>query len=241
MTENTPTNKPIRTIKSFVHRQRNLAPTKQKILAELWPKYGLEITNKKIDLTKIFNNQNSTIIEIGFGMGETLLHMANNFPEKNFIGIEVHMPGIGSVLSKLRTNPLTNIKIYNTDALDVLQKCVPNNSIEKFLIFFPDPWPKKRHHKRRIIQPAFVNLIATKLKPNGILHMATDWEDYAEHMMSVLTQAPQFRNTAGESKFAARPDYRPLTKFEQRGQKLGHKIWDLIFISLFHITNTTSA
>ena len=222
--------KPIRTVKSFVHRQRTLTPNKQEIFTALWQKFGLEIKKEQLDLEKTFSNKNSIIIEIGFGMGETLLHMATTFPEINFIGIEIHMPGIFKTLNSIEKNNLKNVKIYNADAIDVLQHCIPNNAVDKFLIFFPDPWHKKRHHKRRLIQKPFLELVTSKLTVNGIVHIATDWQDYAEHVLEVVSQMPELTNLAEENKFSPRPNYRPLTKFEARGKKLGHEIFDFLFL-----------
>ena len=162
-------------------------------------------------------------------MGQSLLEQAKKHPDKDFIGVEVHRPGVGSLLSALDAQEIENVRIYNVDANDVLAQCIPNDSLELIQIFFPDPWPKKKHHKRRLIQGHFVELLATKLKAGGKLHLATDWQDYAEHMMAVMSAQTQFSNSAGANEFSKRPEYRPKTKFEKRGEKLGHGVWDLIF------------
>jgi tRNA (guanine-N7-)-methyltransferase len=155
--------------------------------------------------------------------------MAENAPECDFIGIEVHRPGIGRLLLELESRGLVNVRIFREDAVQVLRDSIPDSSLNRLLLFFPDPWHKKRHHKRRIVQPAFLELVARKLMPGGILHMATDWENYAEHMLALGDASLAFRNCAGTGRYSARPDYRPVTKFEQRGQRLGHGVWDLLF------------
>jgi tRNA (guanine-N7-)-methyltransferase len=192
---------------------------------ERWAKYGLDVESKNISSKKIFGREAPLVLEIGFGMGTTILHSAKKYPEQNFIGIEVHQPGIITLLAKLEALALNNVRIYNEDAIVVLPKCIPDNSLEKVLIFFPDPWPKKRHHKRRLIQPEFIELLQRKLKSKGILHIATDWEDYANHVNNVL------KNNSGFTASLTSPPLsdRISTKFEQRGKKLGHKIFDLIF------------
>ena len=155
--------------------------------------------------------------------------MAERQPEQDFIGIEVHRPGVGHLLRLLEERAIGNVRIYNADAVQVLEECLPDESLDRILLFFPDPWHKKRHHKRRIVQAGFVDLLARKLKPGGILHMATDWEDYAEHMLAVMQASDAFSNRAGTGSFSPRPDYRPATKFEQRGLRLGHVVRDLVF------------
>ncbi len=216
-------------IKSFALRQGRLSQAQQKALETHWPKFGLEVHNGLLDFTQLFNREAPTIVEIGFGMGKSLAEMAEANPQHNYIGIEVHRPGVGALLKLIHEKNLTNIRIFNHDAIEVLEQCIPKHSLAAVYLFFPDPWHKKRHHKRRILQPDFVRNIAQHLKIGGLFHMATDWENYAEHMMTIMTQSPHFRNIAGQGKFTPRPDYRPLTKFEQRGQRLGHGVWDLIF------------
>ncbi len=216
-------------IRSFALRQGRLSQAQQNATDELWPIYGLELQDKLIDLTAVFGRDAPTIIEIGFGMGTSLAAMAEANPDQNYIGIEVHRPGIGALLKLIGEKSLTNVRVYNDDAIEVLARCIPKASLAGLYLFFPDPWHKKRHNKRRILQAGFAQTVASHLKPGGHFHMATDWEHYAEQMMEVMSEAPNYRNTAGEKAYTPRPDYRPLTKFEQRGHRLGHGVWDLIF------------
>jgi len=192
------------------------------------PRFGLE-PGSLIDPVEIFQRQAPLALEIGFGNGESLATMAAQAPDTDFIGIEVHRPGVGHLLQELDKQVLNNVRIFNEDAVKVLRDCLPDNCLDRLLLFFPDPWHKKRHHKRRIVQAEFIELLARKLKPGGILHMATDWENYAQHMLEVLERAPAFRNCAGAGFYSEKPGYRPVTKFERRGQKLGHGVWDLLF------------
>lgn len=220
---------PIRHIRSFVRREGRMTEGQQGALARLWDKYGLSI-EEKLNVPQ----EESTILEIGFGMGHSLLELAKANPDKFYIGIEVHRPGVGTLLSNLEEQNVQNVRIYSVDAVHVLKECIPSESLSEVLIYFPDPWPKKRHHKRRLIQSDFVQLVLKALKPGGILHCATDWEDYAHHMMDVLSATSGLINTLGEGQFSSRPEWgqknwRPETKFEQRGQRLGHHIYDLIF------------
>jgi tRNA (guanine-N7-)-methyltransferase len=177
----------------------------------------------------VFGRQAPRILEIGFGMGQSLQQMAAQHPEQDYLGIEVHRPGIGSLMLNLEKHAIGNVRVLCADAMEVLEHHLAENSLDAVYLFFPDPWPKRKHHKRRIVQPAFVELVASRLKPGGILHMATDWENYAEHMLAVMNSTDKFDNCAGAGNYSERPDYRPLTKFEQRGHKLGHGVWDLIF------------
>ncbi len=216
-------------IKSFALRQGRLSPAQQKAIDTLWPTFGLEVNNTLLDFTQVFNREAPTIVEIGFGMGKSLAEMAEANPDQNYIGIDVHRPGVGALLKLIAEKELTNIRVFNHDAIEILEQCIPKNSLAGVYLFFPDPWHKKRHHKRRILQPEFAQSIAQHLKIGGHFHMATDWENYAEHMMEVMSAAPNYRNSAGENAYTPRPEYRPLTKFEQRGQRLGHGVWDLIF------------
>lgn len=218
-----------RRIKSFVLRQGRLTKSQQKALDEYWKIFGLEVSQGPLDFVETFGRQAPTIIEIGFGMGKSLAEMAKANPQNNYIGIEVHKPGVGALLKLIADEQLKNLRVFNDDAIEVLANCIPPNSLSGVYLFFPDPWHKKRHHKRRIVQPEFAATLANHLKIDGHFHMATDWENYAEHMMEVMSAAPNYRNIAGEGQFTPRPDYRPLTKFEQRGQRLGHGVWDLIF------------
>jgi tRNA (guanine-N7-)-methyltransferase len=216
-------------IKSFVLRQGRLSGAQQRAIDELWPQCGLDVTDELLDLNSVFGRQAPTIVEIGFGMGTSLVSMAMAHPEQNYIGIEVHRPGVGALLKLMRENNVTNIRVFNHDAIEVLEKRIPKASLAGVYLFFPDPWHKKRHNKRRIVQPAFAQTIAQHLTVGGVFHMATDWEDYALQMMEVMSDAPAYQNTAGANQYTPRPDYRPLTKFEQRGHRLGHGVWDLVF------------
>jgi tRNA (guanine-N7-)-methyltransferase len=217
-----------RRIRSFVRREGRITRGQQRALDELWPKYGIA-ADSPVDLDRLFGHAAPRTLEIGFGNGEALARMAELQPEQDFIGIEVHRPGVGHLLRLLEERAIENVRIYNADAVQVIEECLPDGSLDRVLLFFPDPWHKKRHHKRRIVQPEFAGLLAKKLKPGGILHMATDWEDYAEHMLAVMQASGDFRKCAGTGEHSPRPDCRPVTKFELRGRHLGHDVWDLVF------------
>ncbi len=219
---------PPREIRSFVRREGRITPGQKRALQQLWPRYGLE-PGQRIDPVGIFRRRAPLTLEIGFGNGESLADMAAREPGTDFIGIEVHRPGVGHLLQALDGQALNNVRVFNEDAIKVLRDSLPDGCLDRLLLFFPDPWHKKRHHKRRIVQPAFVELVAGKLKPGGILHMATDWEDYAGHMLEVMNRSAEFRNCATDGQYSEKPDYRPVTKFERRGKKLGHGVWDLLF------------
>ena len=221
-------NRQPRKIRSFVRREGRITPAQQRALQELWPRFGLE-TEGQLDLDACFVRSAPRTLEIGFGNGHALADMAESAPELDFVGIEVHDPGVGHCLLQLQKNHNGNVRLIRHDAIEVLEHQCPDQSLHGINLFFPDPWPKKRHHKRRIVQPDFIQLVAKKLKPGGILHMATDWEDYAEHMLVVMQAAEQFRNLAGTGHYSPRPDYRPVTKFEQRGKKLGHDIFEFAY------------
>jgi tRNA (guanine-N7-)-methyltransferase len=216
-------------IRSFARRQGRLTNAQEQALEDHWNAFGLEINNGMLNLTEVFGREAPTIVEIGFGMGKSLAEMAEANPQNNYIGIEVHKPGVGALLKLVEEKNLSNVRVFNHDAIEVLEDCIPKNELAGVYLFFPDPWHKKRHHKRRILQPAFAATIAQHLKIGGQFHMATDWENYAEHMMEVMSAAPNYRNISGDQQFTPRPDYRPLTKFEARGHRLGHGVWDLIF------------
>jgi len=220
--------RPVRNIRSFVRREGRITAGQERALQELWPRYGLE-AGAPLDLAAIFGRQAPCTLEIGFGNGDSLAAMAEQQPECDFIGIEVHRPGVGRLLQQLHARELDNVRVMREDAVQVLKCCLPDNSLDRLLLFFPDPWHKKRHHKRRIVQTGFIELLSEKIRSGGCLHMATDWEDYAVHMLEVMGQSPDFRNSAGDGNTVPRPDYRPVTKFEQRGQRLGHGVWDLVF------------
>jgi tRNA (guanine-N7-)-methyltransferase len=218
-----------RTIKSFVMRAGRMTEGQQRGLDQGWPKFGLELEDGQQDFDALFGRRAPRTLEIGFGMGQSLLEMAAAAPEQDFIGVEVHKPGVGALLNGLMTQNLGNVRVYSCDALEVLRRCVADASLDRLLLFFPDPWHKSRHHKRRIVQPAFAELVRQKLKIGGVLHMATDWEAYAEHMLEVMKAAPGYRNLAADGRCVARPVERPITKFERRGERLGHGVWDLKF------------
>lgn len=221
---------PIRRLRSYVRRQGRLTEGQSRALETLWDEYGLRLQQGKLDFNQVFGNTNPTILEIGFGNGASLLEMAQNATDKNYIGIEVHRPGVGKLINDADKADVHNLKVFCDDAIEVLEQNIADNSLQGVQLFFPDPWHKKRHNKRRIVQPEFVQQIRTKLKNGGYFHMATDWEPYAEHMMEVMSAAEGYENSAGNGQFSPRPDYRPITKFEKRGERLGHGVWDLIFI-----------
>jgi tRNA (guanine-N7-)-methyltransferase len=220
----------MRRIRSFVRRDGRMTDAQRLALETCWPQYGLDLCDGFINFDEVFKRQARRVIEIGFGSGHSLLAAAMAHPDHDFIGIETHQPGIGTLLHHIQTEQLSNIRVYYADALEVLNQCIPNHSLDIMQIFFPDPWRKRRHHKRRLIQPEFIKLVATKLKSGGELHLATDWEDYALHMMKVLSAAIEFKNAYGQGHYAERSSQRPVvTKFEQRGENVGHKIWELLF------------
>jgi len=219
----------IRRIRSFVKREGRLTTGQERALKELFPLYGIALEDKPLNLSEVFQRTAPTVFEIGFGNGTSLAEMAMNNPQQNYIGVEVHRPGVGNLLLQIEKHNLTNLRVINADAVEVLQQMIPDESLDAVYLFFADPWHKKRHHKRRIVQQEFAQLLRKKLKVGGIFHMATDWENYAGHMMDVMTAAEGFENTAGKNQYVPKPDYRPVTRFEQRGHKLGHGVWDLIF------------
>ncbi|MFN5744652.1 MAG: tRNA (guanosine(46)-N7)-methyltransferase TrmB [Methylococcaceae bacterium] len=220
---------PPRHIRSFIRRKGRMTAGQSRAMEELWPQFGL---SPDIDLKpeQVFGRGGPLVLEIGFGNGESLAQMAAANPDTNFIGIDVHQPGVGHLLLHIEEQGLSNIRVYCADAIEILTQRVADTSLDRVQLFFPDPWPKKRHHKRRIVSPDFIALITDKLKPGGHFHAATDWEDYALQMADVLSQAAFLSNTLSGGGFAPRPDYRPLTKFETRGQRLGHGIWDLVYV-----------
>lgn len=224
-------NRVLRQIRSFVRRDGRMTDAQKDALNRLLSIFGLNLENGFINLSAIFQRDAKTNLEIGFGSGLSLLEMARSFPDENFIGIETHLPGVGSLLQGIETFQLQNIRIYYADAVEVLQRCIQDNSLDVVQIFFPDPWPKRKHHKRRLIQENFVNLILSKLKPNGTLHLATDWQHYAEQMMRVLSHISQLKNVMGIGQYSDRSTQRPVvTKFEQRGKQSGREIWELQFV-----------
>ncbi|MGM0632915.1 MAG: tRNA (guanosine(46)-N7)-methyltransferase TrmB [Pseudomonadota bacterium] len=217
-----------RPIRSFVVRGGRLTASQQEALDHWWPLYGIDDTHARIDPMALFGRHAPLTLEIGFGMGQSLVEQAAAHPERDFIGIEVHRPGVGKLLREIHERDLHNLRVYCHDATEILDRCVPERSLDTVQVFFPDPWHKKKHHKRRLIQPAFVRQLTTRLKPGGLLHLATDWTHYAEHMMEVLSAEPALENTAGEGQYAKNTG-RPETKFERRGERLGHPVFDLLF------------
>ena len=217
-----------RRIKSFVLREGRFTEGQQRAFELHWKSFGLDYSEKIIDLSVLFERAAPTILEVGFGNGDSLAQMAEKNPHNNYLGIEVHRPGAGQLLQQIEKKELNNVRVSTHDAVEVLKSQLTENSLSGIQIFFPDPWPKKRHHKRRIIQSDFMTLLAKRLKTNGFVHLATDWAPYAVQMLEVMQSHPDFKNTV--ENFIPRPDSRPLTKFEQRGLKLGHKIFDLMFI-----------
>jgi len=216
-----------RPIRSFVLRQGRISPAQARALDGLWPRYGVPYAEAPLDLERLFGRAAPKILEIGFGMGEATAQIARAHPENDYLGVEVHGPGVGSLLKQAAAGALTNVRVIRHDAMEVVRHLLVPASLDGAHIFFPDPWHKKRHHKRRLIQPTLVALLADRLKPGGYVHVATDWRDYAEHILAAFTAEPKLVNTATD--YAPRPAYRPRTKFEQRGLRLGHGVWDIVF------------
>ena len=221
--------KPHRPIRSFVRREGRITPAQRHALEELWPRYGVAIDNEPIELARIFGRHAPVILEIGYGNGEALAAAAAGHPENNYLGIEVHRPGVGSLLRRLQAQKLSNVRVILADAKEVLAEWIPDESLSAVHLFFPDPWPKRRHHKRRLVQPDFTALVARKLRPGGYFHLATDWRNYAEHMASVLSRTPGLADVSKLERFSALIESRQLTRFEHRGCKLGHQVQDLVF------------
>jgi tRNA (guanine-N7-)-methyltransferase len=220
----------LRWIRSFVRREGRMTLAQQRALTEYWGRFGVEADAGLLDPERLFGRRAPWILEIGFGNGESLIHIAAAHPEMNYLGIEVHRPGVGHLLLRATELQLTNLRVMCADAIEVLEKQVPDESLERIQIFFPDPWPKTRHHKRRFIQSQRAALLVRKLKPLGQLHIATDCEDYALAMLDLFNATSELVNTVAENGFAPRPPWRPITRFEQRGLRLGHSIRDLLFI-----------
>lgn len=216
-----------RPIRSYVLRQGRFSPAQQNAVASLMPRYGIAYAPAPLSFAAAFGRKAPVVAEVGFGMGETTAAIARDNPGTDYLAIEVHGPGVGSLLKRLEADSIPNVRVIQHDAVDVMREMVPEGSLAAIHVFFPDPWPKKRHHKRRLLQPAFVELAATRLAPSGLIHVATDWEDYATQALAVLEGTPLLENTAPG--FAPRPAWRPLTKFERRGTALGHGVWDIIF------------
>jgi tRNA (guanine-N7-)-methyltransferase len=214
-------------IRSYVLRQGRFSPAQQRAHAELMPRLGIAFAPAPLDFAAIFGRAAPVVLEIGSGMGETTARIAAENPDTDYVAIEVHGPGVGSLLRRVADERLGNVRVIQHDAVEVLREMVPEGSLAAIHVFFPDPWPKKRHHKRRLVQPEFVQLAASRLARGGRLHVATDWQEYADHVLAVLSQTPALANTAAG--FAPRPPWRPETKFERRGLRLGHGVWDVLF------------
>ena len=218
-----------RRVRSFVRREGRLTTGQRQALESVWPRYGIAAGGGLIDVAAIFGRVAPITLEIGFGNGESLAAQAEQQPERDFIGIEVHRPGVGHLLVEIQRRGLTNVRIFNEDAVEVLERRIPPASLDAVQIFFPDPWHKKRHHKRRLIQPAFMHMIASRLRPGGALHLATDWDDYAAHMASVMAGVVELFAPEGPQPLAQRPAQRPATRFERRGEHLGHRVSDFLY------------
>ncbi len=216
-----------RPIRSFVLRQGRISNAQRRAHADLLPVYGVPFSPASLDLVRVFGRAAPRILEIGFGMGETTAAIAQQHPENDYLGVEVHTPGVGSLLKRIAELHLENVRVIQHDAVEVLRHMIPPAALDGVHIFFPDPWPKKRHHKRRLIQPPFLALLASRMKREATVHACTDWEDYAQQMLDVFSAEPALENTA--SGYADRPHTRPPTKFERRGLELGHRVWDLVF------------
>jgi len=217
-----------RPVRSFVRRSARMTPAQRSAIQCRWPSYGLEAAGV-LDLEAVFGRRAPLTMEIGFGNGETLIALAEAHPQRDYLGVDVYEPGIGRLLAALADKGLANVRLLRADAVDVLRDHLAPAVLDTVLLLFPDPWPKKRHHKRRLVQPDFVALVASRLEPGGRFCLATDWQDYAEHMLTVLEAEPAFVNLAGAGRFWPQPDDRPVTKFERRGRRLGHRVWDLRF------------
>lgn len=219
----------LRRVRSFVRRAGRITPAQARALDELWPRYGLDPAARPLDLDATFGRHAARVLEIGCGNGDTLLALAAAHPERDFIGIEVHEPGVGHALLRAAQAGLGNLRMSRDDAVEVLEQQIPDGAIAEALIFFPDPWPKARHHKRRLIQPGFAALLSRKLERGGLLRAATDWQNYAEQILAVLNACPELRNCAADGGYAPRAQDRPPTRFERRGQRLGHDVWDFAY------------
>ena len=226
MTDMPDDTRPHRTIRSFVQRAGRITRAQQRALDESWPRFGIGAGNARLDFTALFGRTAPLVMEIGIGDGETLLELAGRSPGTDFVGVEVHRPGMGHCLLGIEARGLTNVRLVAQDAVEVLGNRIADGSLDEVLLYFPDPWPKKRHHKRRIVQPAFVGLVARRLKPGGVFRLATDWAPYAEHMQDVMAGCAAFVPASASGARVARPAQRPLTRFEQRGERLGHEVFD---------------
>ena len=228
-------------IRSFVIRSGRMTDAQRAGLDSHLEQWGLTLSEQEIDYAKVFDNQNPIVMEIGFGMGDSLAIMAENKPEQNFIGVEVHSPGIGRLLSLVDNKNLKNVRVFNDDAVKVLKQCTPKKSLSRLNLYFPDPWHKTKHHKRRLVQLPFLALIHSRLSDGGLFHFATDWQPYAEYVVKLMAEQSLFENVAGDDLYVSPADYdRPETKFERRGQKLGHGVWDMVFRAIPQTDKTTN-
>lgn len=218
-----------RRVRSFVLRQGRITPAQAQAFDAHWSRYGLDYSDQALDLGTLFPRPAPVVLEIGFGNGEQLLHASIHEPARNFIGIEVHRPGVGRLMNGLADAGVDNIRISNHDAVEVIENQLGPSSLDEIRIYFPDPWPKKRHHKRRLIQTDFVEFLATRVRQGGLLHLATDWAEYAEHMLEVVESSANWQNQAGVGAYSEMPTWRISTHFEKRGVRLGHGVWDLIY------------
>jgi tRNA (guanine-N7-)-methyltransferase len=215
-------------VRSYVRRPGRITVAQRRALREYWARFGVDDGEGLLDLDRIFGRPAPRVLEIGFGMGDAIVELARLHPERDYLGIDVYEPGIGSLLARLHALDISNVRVVRGDAVDLLQRRVPVSSLDAVMIFFPDPWPKKRHHKRRLVQPGFMSLVCARLRVGGCLELATDWEDYARQMLAVAGGQSELRNLAGAGCFAKRPLTRPTTKFERRGRRLGHGVYDLL-------------
>ena len=218
-----------RKIRSYVRREGRFTPAQRSAFESFWPDFGIDITGDKLDFSSMFGRQSDVFLELGFGDGRVLKEIAARHPENNYIGIEVHRPGVGRLMRELHEEEIQNVRVASEDGSGVLKNNIPLNSLSGISIFFPDPWHKKKHNKRRLVQQEFTSMAASRLKQGGVLHLATDWQDYAEQMLEVLTAEPLLENCSSDNTYVERPESRPLTKYEQRGLRLGHGVWDLVF------------
>lgn len=217
-------------MRSYVLRQGRLTPAQQRAIQQHWPKLGLDWPISNLDLNHCFGRKNKKVLEIGCGNGEAIVYLARQFPEKDFVGVEVHQPGIGQILLQCKKYDLHNIRLINHDAKQVVEEAIPNNCFDEIFILFADPWPKKRHHKRRLIQHDFIDHLVRILKPKGVLYIATDWQDYCEHIIQCMQKREDLQNIYADELFMPTPvSHRPETKYERRARRLGHHVWDLAY------------
>jgi tRNA (guanine-N7-)-methyltransferase len=222
-------NPEFRKVRSYVLRGGRLTEGQKRALEQLWPEYGVDLAEGSLEFDQLFGNTRPVVLDIGFGSGESTLKLAEMRPDENFLGVEVHPPGVGHLLLNLRKRDIKNVKVVCADAVALLQSHIADQQLQGMCLFFPDPWPKKRHHKRRIVQASFIDLLENKMRPGGFLHMATDWTPYAEHMLEVIEPRIAFKNCSPSGDYCSRPEWRAMTKYERRGQRLGHQVHDMIF------------